>query len=60
MEKVVLTDAYGKVNFYLLPFVKSSMVKMVVGTDENGNNLSYNETLHRMIVREKIDQTREM
>lgn len=57
MEKVVLTDAYGKVNFYLLPFVKPSMVKMVVGTDENGNNLSYNETLHRMIVREKIDQT---
>ncbi len=57
MEKVVLTDAYGKVNFYLLPFVKPSMVKMVVGTDENGNNLSYNETLRRMVGREKIDRT---
>ena len=38
IEKVVLRDAYGSVNFYLLPFVKPSMVKQVVGTDENGNN----------------------
>ena len=57
MEKVVLTDVHGKVNFYLLPFVKPSMVKQIVGTDENGNNLSYHETLHRMIAREQIDQT---
>ena len=27
IEKVVLHDAYGNVNFYLLPFVKPSMVK---------------------------------
>lgn len=57
MEKVVLTDVHGKVNFYLLPFVKPSMVKQIVGTDENGNNLSYHETLRRMIAREQIDQT---
>ncbi len=55
IEKVVLHDAYGDVNFYLLPFVKPSMVKQVVGVDENGNNLSYNETLHRLVGREKID-----
>ena len=55
IEKVVLRDAYGSVNFYLLPFVKPSMVKQVVGVDENGNNLSYNETLHRLIGREKIN-----
>ena len=55
IEKVVLHDVYGDVNFYLLPFVKPSMVKQVVGVDENGNNLSYNETLHRLIGREKID-----
>lgn len=54
IEKVVLHDAYGNVNFYLLPFVKPSMVKQVVGADENGNNLSYNETLHRLFEREKI------
>ena len=56
IEKVVLHDAYGNVNFYLLPFVKPSMVKSIVGTDENGNNLSYNETLHRLIGRETIDE----
>ena len=55
IEKVVLHDAYGNANFYLLPFVKPSMVKQVVGVDENGNNLSYNETLHRLIGREKIN-----
>lgn len=55
IEKVVLEDAFGKVNFYLLPFVKPSMVKLIVGSDENGNNLSYNETLHRLIERENIN-----
>ena len=57
MEKVVLTDCYGNVNFYLLPFIKPSMVKMIVGTDERGNNFSYNETLSRMIQREVIDSS---
>ena len=55
IERVILEDKDGKVNFYLLPFVKPSMVKQVVGVDENGNNLSYNETLHRLIGREKIN-----
>ncbi|NSG06681.1 exonuclease SbcCD subunit D [Blautia obeum] len=55
IEKVTLNDAYGEVNFYLLPFVKPSMVKQITGTDKNGNNLSYNETLHRLIGREKIN-----
>ncbi len=53
IEKVILQDAYGNVNFYLLPFVKPSMVKEITGTDENGNNLSYDETIHRLIEREK-------
>lgn len=56
IEKVTLQDSYGNVNFYLLPFVKPSMVKEITGTDENGNNLSYNDTIHRLIEREKIDQ----
>lgn len=55
IEKVVLTDKYGAVNFYLLPFVKPSMVKAIVGEDENGNNLSYQETLQRLIKRESIN-----
>lgn len=57
IEKVTLEDKYGAVNFYLLPFVKPSMVKMAVGTDENGNNLSYNDTVRRLIEREGIDET---
>lgn len=56
IEKVTLQDAHGKVNFYLLPFVKPSMVKAIVGTDESGNNLSYNDTLHKLIEREEIDE----
>lgn len=55
IEKVTLEDAYGNVNFYLLPFVKPSMVKKVVGVDENGNNLSYDATVHKLIEREQID-----
>lgn len=55
IEKVSLQDEYGNVNFYLLPFVKPSMVKQIVGVNENGNNLSYNDTLHRLIEREEID-----
>lgn len=56
IEKVVLQDAYGKVNFYLLPFVKPSMVRQITGTDENGNSLSYDEAVHRLIFREEIDE----
>lgn len=55
IEKVTLKDKYGNVNFYLLPFVKPSMVKNVVGTDENGNNLSYNDTVHKLVQRENIN-----
>ncbi len=54
IERVTLTDEYGKVNFYLLPFVRPSMVRQIVGCDENGNNLSYDETVHRLLGREKI------
>ena len=55
MEKVVLEDGFGPVNFYLLPFVRPSMVKQLTGVDENGNNLSYNEALRRLIGREEVD-----
>ncbi len=57
IENVVLQDEYGNVNFYLLPFVKPSMVKQIVGADENGNNLSYNDSLHRLIERENINES---
>lgn len=54
IEKIVLDDEYGEVNFYLLPFVKPSYVKDITGNDDNGNNLSYNDALHKLIERESI------
>lgn len=43
IERVTLTDDFGAVNFYLLPFVRPGMVRNVVDTKENGDNLSYPE-----------------
>ena len=57
IEKVVLQDAYGPVNIYLLPFVKPSMVRQIVGTDEKGGSLSYDEALRRLLDREEIDSS---
>lgn len=54
MERVTLTDEYGAVHFYLLPFVKPSMVRLIVGSDENGNSLSYDESIRAMIAREPM------
>ncbi len=56
IEQVTLEDDFGPVHFYLLPFVKPSMVKQIVGTDEKGNNLSYDESLRRLLAREEVDQ----
>ena len=56
IARVTLCDADGPVHFWLLPFVKPSMVKQIVGTDENGNNLSYDESLRRLLEREKIPE----
>lgn len=58
IEKVTLEDDFGPVDFYLLPFVKPSMVKPIVGVDADGNNLSYEESLRRLLAREAIDETR--
>lgn len=55
IEKVTLTDEFGPVDFYLLPFVKPSMVKLITGTDKEGRNLSYNDAMHALIARENID-----
>ena len=49
IERVTLTDDFGAVNFYLLPFVRPSMVRLVTGTKENGDNLSYPEAFSRLL-----------
>ncbi|MCM1315307.1 MAG: exonuclease SbcCD subunit D [Prevotella sp.] len=55
IEKITLTDEYGNINFYLLPFISPAMVNRITGTDENGKNLSYNKAVCMMIERENID-----
>lgn len=49
IECVNLTDDFGAVNFYLLPFVRPGMVRNVVDTKENGDNLSYPEAFSRLL-----------
>lgn len=56
IERVVLTDEYGGVNFYLLPFIKPFEVKKITqsgGGDDS--RLSYDEALHIMLERENIN-----
>lgn len=55
IEKVALRDEYGSVNFYLLPFVRPSMVRRAVCAEGDEPALSYDETLRRLIARENID-----
>ena len=56
IARITMEDEFGKVNFWLLPFVKPSMVKAIVGTDADGSSLSYDETLRRLIGRERIGE----
>ncbi len=55
IEVVTLQDEYGPVHFYMLPFIKPSMIKTIVGTDANGNNLSYDASVHKLFERETIN-----
>lgn len=55
IEKVILQDRFGAVNFYLLPFVKPTVIKEITGVREDGTNMSYNEAVHALIDREQID-----
>ena len=57
IECVTLEDGYGPVHFRLLPFVRPSMVREIVGVRENGNPLSYDESLRRLLAREEIDRS---
>lgn len=55
IQKVTLCDSYGSVCFYLLPYVRPSMVKEITGTDQNGKLLTYQETIKRLLARENLD-----
>ena len=55
IAKVTLEDRWGNVNFYLLPFVRPSMVRQLLEREEDEGALSYDETVRRLIGREVID-----
>ena len=52
IEKVTLHDAYGEVDFYLLPFMKPAYVKNIF---VNGTPETYSDAVKEIIKREKID-----
>ena len=54
MKKVTLTDEFGEVDFYLLPFSKPSVIRTVFA-EENDQIYSYNDALHKLFARERID-----
>ena len=51
LQKVVLSDEHGAVNFYLLPFIKPSYVRNVSETVPE----SYTEAVDMLLQREKIN-----
>lgn len=52
IEKVTLHDAYGEVDFYLLPFMKPAYVRNIF-VDETPE--TYSDAVRKIIKREKID-----
>lgn len=52
LKKVTLQDAYGDVNFYLLPFLKPGYVRTVF---EGEMPEGYSEAVQMLLEREKID-----
>ena len=52
IEKVTLHDAYGEVDFYLLPFMKPAYVRNIF-VDETPE--TYSDAVREIIKREKID-----
>lgn len=52
IEKVVLEDEYGKVNFFLLPFITPADVRAYFPEDTIAN---FNDAMERVIAEEKVD-----
>ena len=57
MARVTLTDEYGDVDFLLLPFVRPSMLRQTLDIEE-GDSLSYEEAIKRLLERENLDHER--
>lgn len=57
LRKVTLTDAYGEVDFYLLPFTKPSFVRRLFETGESAG-ISWSAAVAKVLEREQIDFSR--
>ena len=55
LQKIELEDAYGKINVYLLPFIKPATVKNIYKEAEIKD---YDEALAYVLSQEKIDETK--
>lgn len=58
IEKVALQDAFGSVNFYLLPFIRPGMVRRLLTEEkrvEPDAPLSYEQAVEQMLMREDIN-----
>jgi len=56
LRKVTLKDAFGEVNFYMLPFMKPFFVRNVMADEET--NMSYEKAVIEILKREEIDDTK--
>lgn len=54
IKRVTLADAYGEVDFYLLPFVKPMYVRHLLAVE----NLTYDLAVRWLLEREQIDKTK--
>lgn len=54
LNKIVLNDEYGLVNFYLLPFVKPGYVRHIF---EENEIITYDDAVKKLLEREKVDYT---
>lgn len=54
LKTVVLSDAYGTVCFYLLPFVKPAHVRNI-GLEPGEQIISYDQAVRKLIERETVD-----
>lgn len=55
LKKVTLSDEYGDVDFYLLPFTKPSYVRSLF---EDGRSATWSEAVAEILQRESIDYSR--
>ena len=55
VEPVVLQDAYGPVNVYLLPFVKPAVVRAFLDEEEKAEVTDYNQAIRKAIEKMEVD-----